>query len=61
MTADPSLLLAATRAQELHTDARRQALARRVTCCRPSAPRTAVRAAAARVRRLGVRRDACCA
>ena len=61
MTTDPVLFLAAARAQELRADARRHALVRLATCCRPSAVRTALAATADRVRRVVVRRDVCCA
>lgn len=61
MTTDPLLLLATARARELQADARREALVRLVTCCRPSTVRSALTAAVARARRLVARRDPCCA
>lgn len=63
MTTDPMMLLATARAEELQADARRHALVRLVTCCRPSALRMTAQAVRERLRAL-VRRDAtapCCA
>ena len=41
-TIDPLMLLAAGRMRDLQDDARRHALARIATCCRPSALRAAL-------------------
>ncbi len=55
MTSDPYLLVHAARAAELRDRAHRHALARLVTCCRPSALHRAVAEVRARWSR-----PACC-
>ena len=57
MTSDPMMLLSQARLRELQDDARRQALVRLATCCRPSALRAALTRLAQRRPAL----DVCCA
>ena len=56
MTPDPILVLSTSRLHELQDEARRHALARIATCCRPSAVRATLARLAARRRAA-----ACCA